>query len=210
MKTIGILGGMGPSASCEFYSRIIQDCQKRGAVQDTDFPPMILYSLPLQGFDETGIVDKKMVLKQLIQGIRTLESAGCDFITIPCNTVHVFMTELRKNSSIPILSIVEETKKKVKHPSIAIGSKTTMGLDIYQMETVNDQDSITQLILEVMSSQVRSETKQRVLTLIRDTGKDVVLACTELPLAITQADLNIKVYDTLQILAEAAVDHMQN
>ena len=75
MKTIGVLGGMGPEASADFYQRVIAIFQKQfGAVQDTDYPPMLIYSLPLTGFDETGIVDATVVLGQLIAGVQKLAS----------------------------------------------------------------------------------------------------------------------------------------
>ncbi|MCD4705270.1 hypothetical protein K8R66_04310, partial [bacterium] len=68
-KTIGILGGMGPSASANLYKKIIELAQKElQAEQDTDYPPMVIYNLPLFGFDETGIVDEELVQDQLIKG----------------------------------------------------------------------------------------------------------------------------------------------
>ena len=136
MKTIGVLGGMGPEASATFYNMIINICHKKyNAQQDTDYPPMIIYSLPLEGFDETGIVDQEKVLRQLIKGIKVLESSGSDFIVIACNTVHCFIDELRKNVKIPILSIIEETSNKLKLDKInsvgLLASETTFQLDIY-------------------------------------------------------------------------------
>src|SRR3989338_4022705 len=72
-KKIGILGGMGPEASADFYCKIIQYCQEKyDAVQDTDYPSIVIYSLPLYGFNESGITDKNLVLKQLIHGIEIL------------------------------------------------------------------------------------------------------------------------------------------
>lgn len=63
-KKIGVLGGMGPGSSANFYYKIIHYCQKKyQAVQDTDFPPLIIYSLPLSEFDESGIVDKDISIK---------------------------------------------------------------------------------------------------------------------------------------------------
>ncbi|MFH1506601.1 MAG: amino acid racemase [archaeon] len=226
-KKIGILGGMGPESSASFYQKIIKYCQKKyGAVQDTDFPPMIMYSLPLSGLDETGIVDKTGVLNQLIHGVNTLEKAGCDFIVIPCNTVHHFIDSLRLLFSIPIISILEETVKKIKqsnHSSVGIlGSETMLKLQLYQKllgknniacvsPTNKEGILITKLILQVMSGKVEDKTKNDVLSIIRkmelQSTKAVILGCTEMPLAITQEDVNIKVYDTLQILAESAVDY---
>ena len=287
-KKIGILGGMGPEASANFYYKIIHYCQKNyHAVQDTDFPPLIIYSLPLFGFDESGIVDKKLVLQQLIHGVDILKNAGCDFVVIPCNTVHLFINDLRKNSSIPILCIMEETVKKmylfsfmklyrpqvdlfdvlietdkgeapsgnvslrgneatsektvklhfrklnkykkIKQDNLGVvgllGSDTTLKLQLY-LELLNknniccispkeeENPIITQLILEVMSGKVENKTKNNVLSIIKkmeqQSANAIVLGCTEIPLAISQKDVNIKVYDTLQILAESAVDFAIN
>lgn len=229
-KKIGILGGMGPEASANFYYKIIQYCQKKyHAVQDIDFPPIIIYSLPLYGFDESGIVDKKLVLKQLFHGIETLEQAGGDFIVIPCNTVHCFIDELRMKSSIPIISIMEETIKKIikdNHNIVGLlGSETTLKLQLYQelldknnisfvSPSEEDNSFITKLILEIMSGKVAKKAKIDVLSIIKkmelQSANAVILGCTEIPLVITQKDVNITVYDTLQILAESAVDYAIN
>jgi len=229
-KKIGILGGMGPESSANFYYKIIRYCQKEyQAIQDTDFPPIIIYSLPLLGFDESGILDEKIVLKQLVHGITILKNAGCDFIVIPCNTVHCFIHELRINSSIPILSIIEETVERIKQSKNNIigllGSETTLKLQLYQelldnnnitciSPTKEDKILITELILEIMSGKVENKTKNDVLSIIKkmeqQSANAIVLGCTELPLEISQKDVGVIVYDTLQILAESAVDYAIN
>jgi len=225
-KKIGVLGGMGSEASANFYYKIIKYCQKKfNAVQDTDYPPVIIYSIPLYGFDESGILDGKKVLKQLMHGVKTLENAKCDFIVIPCNTVHCFIEELRSSSSIPIMSIIEESVNKMKGENYDVvgllGSETTMNLKLYQKlfdeknivcitPDKKDYSKITNLILEAMGGKVTYESKMDVISIIVNmqskSSEAIVLGCTELPLAITQEDVNIKIYDTLQILAEAAVN----
>ncbi|VVB74784.1 Uncharacterised protein [uncultured archaeon] len=60
-------GAWDPGASSDFYSKLIKHAQEKyNAVQDTDYPPIIIYSLPLFGFDETGIVDEELVKNQLL------------------------------------------------------------------------------------------------------------------------------------------------
>jgi len=225
-KKIGVLGGMGPEASANFYYKIIHYCQKEyQAVQDTDFPPMIINSLHLSGFNESGIVDENLVLQQLLDGVDMLNKAGCDFVVIPCNTVHYFIDKLRMKSSIPIVSIIEETVKKVKqnnHGIVGIiGSDTTLRLNIYQKK-LNQEDitcispnnddfpTITKLILEIMGGKLNYKTKKKVISIIEEMKKKsteaLILGCTEIPLAINQEDVDFKVYDTLQILAEVAVN----
>lgn len=222
MKTIGVLGGMGPEASASFYQMIINiSHNKYKAVQDTDYPPMIIYSLPLIGFDETGIVNEKQVLDQLIIGVKKLEKAESNFIIITCNTVHCFIKELRKNVKIPILSIIEEISKKLKEDHInkvgLLASDTTINLKIYDkilnkigIETVIPnklyQKIITKIILNVMSGKVSLKDKKDLIKIIDNLKKDgieaVILGCTELPLVLTQNDSNLRIYDTLMILAE--------
>lgn len=226
-KKIGILGGMGPEASACFYSKLIVLSQEKYcAVQDTDYPPILLYSLPLEGFNESGIVNKAIVLSQLIHGVKTLENAGCDFIVIPCNTVHYFIDELKKKTPIPILSIVEETAKKIKIAKInkvgLLASETTLKLELYEhilkqnsidciTPEIKDFSKITSLILEIMGGAISLETKAEVLNLIENMKKKpveaIVLGCTELPSAIKQQDVNLKIFDTLQILAEATLEY---
>ena len=127
-KTIGVLGGMGPGASANLYMEIIKYSQhKYNAIQDTDYPPIIIYSLPLDGFDETGITNIKLVEDQLVVGVKKLEAAGCDLIIIGCNTVHILYEKMQAAVKIPILNIVEETKNKV----IEFGYKITLLSAIY-------------------------------------------------------------------------------
>ncbi len=229
-KKIGILGGMGPEASANFYYKIIHYCQEKyQAVQDTDFPPLIIYSLPLLGFDESGIINKNLVLQQLLDGIDTLRNAECDFIVIPCNTVHLFINELRLKCQIPIMSIIEETIKRIKKDTLdvvgLVGSDTTLKLQLYQdllnknnMSCITPTDDeipkITKLILEIMGGNVKNKTKNKVLSIIQkmeqQSSNAIILGCTEIPLIISQKDVNVKVYDTLQILAESAVDFAIN
>jgi len=124
---------------------------------------------------------------------------------------------------------MEETVKKIKEDDISIvgllGSETTLKLQLYQDLLNNNSIScifpkeqenkiITQLILEVMGGKVESKTKKNILSIIKkmeqQSANAIVLGCTEIPLAISQKDLKIKVYDTLQILAESAVDFAIN
>lgn len=226
MKTIGILGGMGPGASSVLYQKIITYSQtKYSAVQDTDYPKIILYSLPLYGFDETGIIDKKLVLRQLKEGLKILEKAGADFIVIACNTVHSLIKEMRGSVSIPIVSIIElalqEVQKKNYTAVGLLSSETTRNLSIYKklfrlynfelIQVNNHQQKILNNIIEsVMAGKHGKREAKELLriaqSLVSQGAEAVILGCTELPLAINQTNANIPMIDTLNLLAEASVD----
>lgn len=222
-KKIGILGGMGPVATGYFYNLLLKEMQEQyHAVQDTDYPSLVLYSLPLTGFDETGIVDEDLVLQQLEEGIQILEQAQCDFIVIPCNTVHYFIEALRMKTKMPILSIIEETVQVVAQDSpVSVGllaSETTFKEQLYHQACEEDikiiapdsgsYQKITALILKVMGGEDHVEAKKAVLEIMKKMEGEVdayIVGCTELSVVLSENEIDIKIYDPLKILAKATV-----
>ena len=225
-KTVGILGGMGPYASANMYKLMVELAQKEfKAEQDNDFPPIIIYSLPLDGFDETGIVDKKLVLNQLIGGAKRLREAKCDFFVIACNTVHYYQDELRDNIGIPLLSIVDETIYEVEKQGIKkiglLTSDSTASLKIYTQKlkklgieaicaSEDEQKELNNLILEVMGGRLNIQNKGRLLMVAKslvDRGAEaIIIGCTELPLIDELVKQNFKSFDALEIISRHALN----
>lgn len=223
-KTIGVLGGMGPEASAELYFKIIKYCQKKyNAKLDEDYPSIIIYNLPAPQMID-NLKNKNKLRSALIGGIKRLENAGADFIVVACNTAHYFLSDLQKNVSIPILSIIEEVggllvKNKIKKVGL-LATITTIKQKIYENRLRN-------LGISILVPDKKSQ--RRVLSIIRKTiagksserdrlflkilieklklkgAQSIVLGCTELPLIISQKDFSIPLVDTLQVLAETAV-----
>ncbi len=229
-KTIGVLGGMGPAASSNFYHKAIRYAQEHyGAVMDADYPPMIIYSLPIEGFDETGITDERLVRQQLIAGVQRLESAGCDLIVIPCNTVHVYYNEMQAATTVPIFNIVEETKQQVLASGYTrlgmFASASTRRLGLYQkiftqaglalIEPTDEQQAVLDRVIEhVMGGNQKSDDvialKDIARDYLRNGAEAVVMGCTEIPLAINQTHTDIKLFDSIEILVRCAVDYSLN
>lgn len=226
-KTIGILGGMGPSASAAMYQKIIQLCQEQySAVQDTDYPKIVLYSLPLTGFDETGIVDATHVLAQLNAGIGTLVAAGCGCIVIACNTVHVFYGQLQAACLVPIVHMVEETvQAAVGHSTVGVlSSETTANVGLYVnalhakgmhalRPSTPQQAVITQVITHVMAgvySAVDVHALQEICSAMQEQGATaVILGCTELPLVLHQEHVRVPLFDASTIAMSVALQYVQ-
>lgn len=222
-KTIGMLGGMGPSASAAMYQKIIQLCQEQyHAVQDTDYPKMVLYSLPLTGFDETGIVDEPHVLQQLHTGIAKLVNAGCDCIVMACNTVHVFYDQLHAACIVPIIHMVEETVKAAAghHVVGVLSSETTAKTGLYTIAlqrlhvkavvpTNVQQAQVTEVITHVMAglqNDADVQALQAVCQSLQSQGATaIILGCTELPLVLQQEHVSLPLYDAVTIGAKAAL-----
>jgi aspartate racemase len=225
-KIIGILGGAGPLATANFFADIINICQtKYNAEQDTDFPIIYLYNMPMDGFDETGFADPELVKQQLVNGVKKLEEWGADFIVLPCNTIHYFVSEMRHAISIPIISIVESTittVQKTGYNKIGVLSSAStrilelykkpfeqLGLDVYTPSNA-DQEQTDAVVLSAMAGS-QGDTEKDILTsimqkMVASGAQGVILGCTELPLAISQADTHIPLFNTIHILAEYATD----
>lgn len=226
VKKIGILGGAGPAATADFFNDIVKISQiKYKAEQDTEFPEVILYNMPMEGFNETGFADPELVKKQLILGVQKIESWGADFIVLPCNTVHHFTKEMRESIKIPIVSIVESTVEKIKELGLSkigiLSSRSTKDLALYKNAIENEefvafetneeeQSDLDNVILKVMSGSQGEKEKSdmsKIIKRMNDLGAQcAILGCTELPLAFNQSDTDTKVLNTINILAEKSVD----
>jgi len=219
-KKIGILGGMGPEATADFYLRIIRIFQKKyGAIYDSDFPEILIINLPIPDVVENPKEEDK-VREMLINAVKKLEKSGADFIAIPCNTVTYYISEMKNEVSIPIINIIKETANEVSKSGIKkvglLGTEMTIESNIYtnalkdiQILTLNktEQKETTKIILNILAGK-KSRKDRKILTQfiqkLRDLGaRKVILGCTELPLAIKS---NTDVFDTLEILAKSTVE----
>jgi aspartate racemase len=105
---LGVLGGMGPSATVDFLGKLIAATP---ATMDQDHLPLVLYSTP-QIPDRTAAIlgIGPSPLELLIQGVCVLEKAGATHIAMPCNTAHHWLEALRAASSAPFLSMVDAVR----------------------------------------------------------------------------------------------------
>ncbi len=123
MKTIGIIGGMGPLATVHLFERIVL---KTKAQMDQDHIRVLIDS-------NTNIPDRTKAIigegedpvKELVNSAKILENSGADFLIMPCNTAHYFIDEIKKSVNIPFLNMPEET---VKYTYDKYGKDTVVGI----------------------------------------------------------------------------------
>ncbi|MDP6670899.1 MAG: amino acid racemase [archaeon] len=223
-KTIGVLGGMGPEATALFYQLLIEQCQKQyGAQLDEDYPEILIYNLPIPNILK-GINEGDRVLNCLVGGAKRLESADVDFLVMPCNTATYFYEEIVKEIFIPFLSIVAETAKRIKSQGCKrvglLATETTVQTGLYFTElekngvkliTPKNQAVVDQAILNVLAGKKLAQDKKALGRIVQEMekrgAKGIVLGCTELPILVKQEDLNIRVFNSLEILAEATINY---
>ncbi len=224
MKTVGIIGGLGPETTSEFYLDIIFSCQKKDR---TARPPVVISSVPLPYSIEEDLIAKNIGAERcapfLIAEAKRLETAGVDFIVMPCNSLHVFIEDIRKAVSIPCLSIIEETVKFLKENSMhtvgIVSTSATIKNKLYEHAfAANDiayvtpnefqQAKMGKFILNLVTGQQKNKDREEFIGIIKDfegTGVDcVILACTDLQLLIPEHP-TIKIFDTMKIFADATV-----
>lgn len=225
IKSIGILGGMGPAASAHFYKQLVHHAQtKYQAIQDNEFPRMIIYNLPLNGFKETGITNDKLVKKQILKAAQTVEATGVDALVMVCNTAHAYEAELKDLLNIPLLNIIDITSLEAKRFNLTnigiISSSTTRDMQLYETKlqeheiktiNVNDQQQqkLDNIILSVMSGTVTQHDGAALLEIAEDLvhqgAEAIILGCTELPLATQTLTFPLPLVDSMQSLIRSTL-----
>lgn len=224
MKTVGIIGGLGPETTSEFYLDIVFSCQKKDR---TARPPILISSVPMPyQIEEDAIAQNigiERIMPFLVKEAERLEKAGADFIVMPCNSLHVFIEDIRKAVSIPVLSIVEETVSFLKREKMEtvgiVSTSATVKNKLYENAFAqNDikyvapddfqQAKMGKFILNLVTGQQKNQDREELIAII-NTFEDkkvdcVVLACTDLQLLIPHHQ-NIKIFDTMKIFADATV-----
>jgi aspartate racemase len=224
LKSIGILGGMGPEASADVYMKVVRWFQKeRGAKVDGDFPRMHLLSVPLPDI-LMSTEHEREATNVLVESARTLEMGGADFIVIACNSVHAFLPKLRSAVSIPIFDIAGVAAAEAAERGYTrvglLATDVTLAQHVYDAAfnargisfltpEPNQQRAIMSIIFAVLAGTVGESEREALGTisssLIEQGAQAVVLACTELPLVVSAMSTDGVAYvDCNASLAKAA------
>ncbi|MCX7013858.1 MAG: amino acid racemase [Candidatus Sumerlaeota bacterium] len=227
MKRIGIVGGIGPESTIDYYKRIIGAFYKTAA--DLNYPEIIIYSA--NAFEILQLLENKdwgKLADSLADRVQALRNAGAEFAAIGCNTAHVVFDEVRARSSIPMLSIIEETCKKARSLGLKklglMGSRFTMESDFFQKPFVDrgmivvvpdheEQEIIHhRLFSEIEIGIIKDSTRKELLSIAkrmiaRHSIDSLILGCTELPLILNRDEHGIPFLNTTAIHAESIVKY---
>ncbi|MFA5995399.1 MAG: amino acid racemase [Patescibacteria group bacterium] len=227
MKTVGIIGGLGPETTSEFYLDLVFSCAKK---DKTARPAIVIASVPLPYKIEEDLILKSEGMERYIPYLtaeaQRLEKAGADFIVIPCNSLHVFIEQIRKSVSVPVLSIVEETVKFLKKEGMnkvgIVSTSATIKNKLYENSFAENgieyvvpnelqQARMGKFILNLVVGQHKNQDREELISIINDfenKGLDcVILACTDLQLLIPSHQ-NLKIFDTMKIFYDATVEEI--
>ncbi|MHB9094979.1 MAG: aspartate/glutamate racemase family protein [Eubacteriales bacterium] len=224
---IGIIGGIGPESTLDYYQLIIK--AYRDNKNDGNYPEIIINSINMTKmltFVSNNEWDK--LVSYLSEAVKSVSDAGAQFAVIASNTPHMVFNEVQALSPIPILSIVEETYKYAMSLGLQkvglLGTKFTMQSDYYQkvferngisvaVPMSQEQDYIhNKLMSEIELGIMLEETKNGLLSIAKRLVEDesiegLVLGCTELPLILRNDEYGIPFLNTTRIHAERAVNY---
>jgi aspartate racemase len=223
-KIIGILGGMGPEATIDLFYKIIKFTP---AEKDQDHLRIIIDNNPKIPDRTAAILGKgEDPLPALQESARSLEKAGADFIIIPCNTAHYFLSSIQKSVKIPVLNMIEKAVKETQQrifPIQKVGLLASIGIyktEIYHqhfrkfnIEVISpeekDKEEVMKVIYAVKAGNLSNEVKGNILKIAQkliDKGAEAIIAgCTEIPLILKEGDVSVPIIDPTQVLAKAAV-----
>jgi len=232
MRKLGLIGGVGPMSTIEYYKGINEGYQAQLTYHSKsgENPPMLIESLNLATAYE--LVEKKdweNFAKIFITAAHNLHKAGAEFGAIAANTAHIVFDEIEKDSPIPLIGIVDETCKAAQSAkckkAIVFGTEFTMKSGMYEtkferygMEAIVPTDANKKVIHDIIfpnleAGIVLEHEKAAMLeiakTMLREHEADaIILGCTELNLIIKHGELDAIILDTAKIHIDAILKYM--
>ena len=219
MYKLGVIGGMGPLATVNFYERVVLNTLAKCDNEHIDMVVLSHASMP----DRTKcIIENKggEFLEVIKKDFKILEDIGVEAVAIPCNTSHYFFNEFKKFTGLRIINMIEETILEVKKRGIekvaVFGTLGTLNSKVY--EKYANQHGL-------LVKEVSPEDKQAVMDIIYDIKEtncldgrrfvDIlsrycddetvgIIACTELSLLDIPRDINT--IDALDVLVKRSIE----
>ena len=223
-KLVGIIGGMGPDATVDFMSQILQVTP---ASTDQDHIRMLVENNPRIPSRQAAMRGEGESPGPAIAAIATrLEAMGAEFLVMPCNLAHAWQSDIEAAISIPFISIVEESVQSALDRSgddSAVGLMTTPGCftaGLYQQAlAVTGRPVVTQTREELAEAmlfveQIKSGNQSQEVALgLRDLAdklvdrgaKVLIAACTEFPLVLDESMFDVAFVSSTDVLAKKTV-----
>ncbi len=229
MKMLGMIGGLGPESTVDYYKLIVSAYRER--TRDDSYPPMIINSIDLQKIVRLmEAEDYAAVVNVMVTEVQKLANAGAEFGLIGSNTPHIAFDEIRRRAAIPLISIVEATCEEARSQGLSklglFGSGFTMKARFYQeifarqgmmvvVPEAAEQECIhAKYMDELVKGIFLPKTRASLLEIVEGLKKrhgiqGLILGGTELPLILRDApDCGIPFLDTARIHVNAAVREM--
>ena len=223
-NTVGILGGMGPMATCDLMKKIIEHTD---AACDQEHLRICVDS-------NTNIPDRTAAIlgrgqdprPEMIKSAVRLQSMGADVLIVSCNTAHYFLDDVEKCVDIPVLHMPRETAKTLRAQGVRkaalLATDGTVQSGIYDRELkeqgiecvhpdAEEQRMIMSLIYDYVKAGKDFPYPERIRAMQERLAKlgveSMILGCTELPIAFARWETLLPTIDPTDVLACSAIRH---
>jgi len=222
-KIIGIIGGFGPEATAQFYMKLVDagrqanhGTQPNIVIRNASVPRKLEHALLINGNN----LDQFIPL--LTDAAKSLEQAGADSVTLPCNTLHVHEHALRASIRVPFISLIQSTVQFLEQRQISrvgiLGSRVTIQENLFKKQaknisfiTVNDHiqrqidKGLDAFVGKQESTLLFAALNKAFISLKKEHVHDVLLACTDFH-GLCPNIPSIRIHDTLEILVQATIN----
>lgn len=224
MKKIGLLGGLSPESTVEYYKIINSEVRK--VLGGCSSAELIIESFNFKEIETLQFEGKwDELADKLSSAAQNLVKAGAEYIVICTNLMHKVAPQVQASVSVPLIHMVDSVAKEIQKLNMnkvgLLGTIFTMEEDFYSkklmddygIETIipdkNDRLEVSRVIYEELCCGIITEqSRQRYLEIIdkmkQNGAQGIILGCTEIPLMITEA--SVPIFNTTQIHAMSVVE----
>ena len=228
MQRVGIVGGLGPESTIDYYRRLIAQWQVE---QPESSPAIVIDSLDVQTGLRLVANDRSGLVAYLAESVERLAGAGCDFVAMSANTAHVVFDEVAARARVPLLSIVETcaeeaARQNLRRPGL-LGTRFTMEAGFYadvfgrrNIEVVSPSPDERvwiheRYVGELLKGDFRDSTRDGIVRIVERLKAEhdldgVILGGTELPLLLKSSTISgLPTLDTTALHVSAIVSRLR-
>jgi aspartate racemase len=228
VATVGLVGGLGPESTIDYYRRLLQAWER---VDPSSAPSIVIDSLDVRRGLHLVEHDRPALTDYLLASLRRLAGAGVEFAAMTANTPHIVFDELAARSPVPLVSMIEvcadEARRRGLHRLALLGTRFTMEAQFYPTVFARHRIAVlapgetdrawihARYAGELLKGEFRDATRAeftRLVARLRDEqGIDgVILGGTELPLLLPDAAIaGVPALDTTALHVAAIVQRLR-
>lgn len=228
MATIGLVGGLGPESTIDYYRRILAAWEQH---DPSTAPAIVIDSLDVRRALRLVEEDRSALTEYLLGSLRRLAGAGVDFAAITANTPHIVFDDLAARSPVPLLSIVEVCAEEARQRGLRrlalLGTRFTMEAPFYPAVCARYGIAVVppgeadrswvheRYVGELLKGEFREDTREQLISLVRrlrdeESIDGVILGGTELPLLLqTPVIGGVPALDTTELHVAAIVRRLR-
>ncbi len=223
-KTVGVLGGMGPAATLDFFARVLAESK---AGRDQEHIRLIIDCNPAVPDRNAAVAgtgpSPAPVLQEMARG---LARAGAEILVMPCNAAHAFVDDVRAATDLPVISIIDVTVESLRRslPQLSragiLASTGCLDAGLYQtalaatgvqaiVPTGETRERFMRVLYRIKGGDTGDSVKREMIgvadELIEQGAQGIIAGCTEVPLVLAASDVAAPLLNSTDSLVLATI-----